>query len=110
MNKLLVFFGVISVLIGGGFVLNDLAPGSVDFLPSFLFSSIVLSLVIISTGFIRFNKIIGIGIFIIGGVSLLSDLNIIPLRIIATSFLPWFLIIIGIRFLVIGFLSEGNTA
>lgn len=109
MNKLLVFLGSICLLVGGLFIVNNFFPSSLLFIPSFFFSSIFLSIIIIATGFIRFDKIIGVLIFIIGGISLLSDL-ILPWRIIPLSLLPWVLIAIGGRFLFIGILSGENIA
>lgn len=105
MNKLLIFLGVIALVVGGLVVASGFGysfPG-IGF-----FSPLVLSLVIIGIAFIRFDHLFGFLSLIVGGVALLS-IMFFHLEWVE-NLLPWFLIVMAVRFLVIGSLSEENLA
>jgi len=105
MNRLLVFLACVAVIISGLFIVNNFYSFQ-PYVPDSFFTTYVLSIVIITLGFIRFNKLVGIISLIIGGVSLIPWKFLDILRIL----LPWILLALGIRFFLIGFLSKENEA
>jgi hypothetical protein len=111
MNKLLVLLGMISIAVAGIFLAQDygLFIEFIDFLPEIFFNPIILPLTIIILGFIRFNKFMGILCMIVGGIALLSQTGIFGTPI-PNFIASWVLVALGIRFLIIGILSEGNIA
>lgn len=108
MNKLLVILGVVAVLVGGLYVISG-TIGLSEGLSGAL-SPIFLAIVIIGTGFIRFNKFIGILAMILGLILILTDTGIVGFTIIPLWIYPWVLVALGARFLVIGLLSAENRA
>ena len=111
MNRLLVILGVVSILAGGLVVLESAGFFSLgEFSVGERLSPVVLSVLILALGFIRFNKRIGLVVLIVGAVALVSETGALPFRIIPEWVLPWILIALGGRFLVIGLLSRENLA
>ncbi len=113
MNRLLVFLGIAAILIGGFFIANNsgfISSDISDSVPGFLFSPILLGIVIIALGFIRFNKLIGIVAMILGALLILSSTEVLPFYVIPAFLYPWILIVMGARFLLVGFLSVENKA
>ena len=110
MNKLLTLLGIISIIVAGIFLAQDYDIFSkvIEKVPEIFFTPLILPLTVIVLGFIRFNKFIGIACMIIGGIALLSQTGIFG-GPIPNYFIAWILVVLGIRFLVIGLLSEGNV-
>ncbi len=112
MNRLLVFLGIMGIIIGGLFFLNDsgILPNILFITSDLVFNPIILSTVIVGFGFVRFNKIIGIASFLIGGYALINYLDVISWINFPTWFLSLFLLALGARSLLIGILSHENIA
>ena len=97
MNKLLLFLGIVGLVIGGMYLMGS--PKIPEF---FIENSIyVLGGVIFLSGFIRFNKLFGIASMLVGILS--GGLAYFKLLTGFLNFvLPYILVLIGIRFLIIG--------
>jgi hypothetical protein len=106
MQKVLGFLGFTELFISGMFLLHTYMPSWVAFLPDALFVPIIISIVLLGYGFMRFNRLMGIISFIIGGLALLSDINIISFRIVPLFLMPWVSFAFGIRSLIYGMMQK----